>query len=126
MMMQTVYKFTLPRGYIDSSGTNHRQGMMRLATALDEIEPAQDPRVIANESYLPVLLLSRVITQLGTIDSVTPGIVESMFASDLAYLQELYLQLNSPESLVVTTTCPNCQHRFNLQVSPIGAQNHAT
>ena len=125
-MMQTEYKFTLPRGYVDSAGTNHRQGTMRLATALDEIEPAQDPRVIANESYLPVLLLSRVITQLGTIDTITPGIVESMFASDLAYLQELYLQLNSPESLVVTTTCPNCQHRFNLQVSPLGVHNHAT
>lgn len=123
--MQTEYEFTLPRGYIDGSGTNHRQGRMRLATALDEIEPVQDPRVLANESYLPVLLLSRVITQLGTINTITPGIVESMFASDLAYLQELYLQLNSPESLVVTTTCPNCQHRFNLQVAPLGMIDHA-
>ncbi len=123
--MQTEYEFTLPRGYIDGLGTNHRQGRMRLATALDEIEPVQDPRVVANESYLPVLLLSRVITQLGTLSTITPGIVESMFASDLAYLQELYLQLNSPESLVVTTTCPNCQHRFNLQVAPLGMHDHA-
>ena len=122
--MQTEYEFTLPRGYIDESGTAHRQGRMRLATALDEIEPAQDPRVVSNESYLPVLLLSRVITQLGTLSTITPGIVESMFASDLAYLQELYLQLNSSERLVVTTTCPNCQHRFNLQMAPLGMNNH--
>jgi len=117
---QLEFEFTLPRGYIDPAGDVHRVGRMRLATALDEIEPMQDPRVEANESYLPVLLLSRVLTQIGSIRSITPTIVEGLFASDLAYLQDLYLRLNSPENVVVTTACPNCNHRFNLQVAPLG------
>lgn len=124
-MIQTEYEFTLPRGYFDSNGQLHRQGRMRLATALDEIEPAQDPRVLANESYLPVLLLSRVITQLGTLPKVTPAVIEKMFASDLAFLQDLYLRLNSPENLILRTVCPNCQHHFRVQVAPLGESNHA-
>ena len=120
MSEQLEFEFTLPRGYVDSDGIVHRTGRMRLATAMDEIEPMQDPRVAANESYLPVLLLSRVVTQLGSLAAVSPAVVEGMFASDLAYLQDLYLRLNSPESVVVTTECPNCNHRFNLQVAPLG------
>ena len=118
--MQTEFEFTLPRGYEDADGHIHRTGRMRLATAMDEIEPVQDPRVMTNEAYLPVLLLSRVTTQLGTLPAVTPNIIEELFASDLAYLQELYLRLNSAESLFVTTVCPNCDHRFNLQLAPLG------
>jgi hypothetical protein len=124
-MIQTEYEFTLPRGYLDSEGQLHRQGRMRLATALDEIEPAQDPRVLANESYLPVLLLSRVITQLEGIPKITPVVVEKLFASDLAYLQDLYLRLNSPENMVLSTVCPNCQHRFRIRVAPLGVNDHA-
>lgn len=120
MSDQLEFEFTLPRGYVDSAGDVHRVGRMRLATALDEIEPMQDPRVETNESYLPVLLLSRVLTQLGSFTNVTPAIVEGLFASDLAYLQDLYLRLNSPENVVVTTACPNCNHRFNIQVAPLG------
>ena len=117
---QLEFEFTLPRGYVDPAGDVHRVGRMRLATALDEIEPMQDPRVETNESYLPVLLLSRVLTKLGSLTNITPAIVEGLFASDLAYLQDLYLRLNSPENVVVTTACPNCNHRFNLQVAPLG------
>lgn len=120
MQMLTEFEFSLPRGYVDASGQVHRVGRMRLATALDEIEPIQDPRVQANESYLPVLLLSRVVTQLGELQTVSPTVIEGLFAADLAYLQELYLRLNSPESVVVTTVCPNCNYHFNLQVAPLG------
>lgn len=116
----TDLEFTLPRGFVDANGKVHRTGTMRLATAMDEIEPAQDPRVLENESYLPILLLSRVVTGLGTLPAITPAVMEGMFASDLAYLQDLYLRLNSPESIIVTTSCPNCHHRFNLQVAPLG------
>ncbi len=66
MSIQTEFEFLLPRGFIDSQGSLHRTGRMRLATAMDEIEALQDPRVQANEAYLPVVLLSRVVTQLGT------------------------------------------------------------
>lgn len=120
MSNNSEFEFTLPRGYVDSTGNIHRSGTMRLATAMDEIEPVQDPRVLENESYLPILLLSRVVTGLGTLPAITPTVLEGMFASDLAYLQDLYLRLNSPDSIVVTTACPNCNHRFNLQVAPLG------
>lgn len=93
---------------------------MRLATALDEIEPMQDPRVLANESYLPVLLLARVITRLGSLPAVTPRVVEGIFASDLAYLEDLYQHINATERVVVGAVCPHCNTSFQLQVAPLG------
>ena len=112
--------FSLPRGFIDEAGVAHRHGRMRLALAIDEVAAINDPRVEANEAYLPILLLSRVITQLGTLTAVTPQIIERMFASDLAYLQEMYLHVNSSEYLAVGAVCPACHTQFQLQVSPLG------
>lgn len=118
--MQTQFEFTLPRGYIDASGQVHRNGTMRLATALDEIESLQDPRVQTNEAYLPVVLLSRVVTKLGDLPSVTPQIVGGLFAADLASLEDLYLRLNSHEHVILGAVCPQCSTQFHLQVSPLG------
>ena len=92
---------------------------MRLALAIDEVSVMNDVRVQANESYLPVLLLSRVVTQLGGITAVTPTHIEQLFASDLAYLQALYLQVNSGEQVVVGTVCPTCNSAFPVQVAPL-------
>ena len=114
------FEFELPRGYLGSDGQIQRQGAMRLATARDEIEPLRDPRVQANEAYLAILLLSRVITRLGDLQAVTPEVVEGFFASDLAYLQDLYQRLNAPESVFVGAVCPNCSTQFQLQVAPLG------
>ncbi|MFA7297609.1 MAG: hypothetical protein WC211_10585 [Dehalococcoidia bacterium] len=94
MTLQTEFSFRLPRGYVDDNGQLHREGTMRLATARDEIEPLRDPRVRENEAYLTVIVLSRVITRLGTITQVTPKIIESLFAYDLAYLQDVYGIIN--------------------------------
>lgn len=90
MSLQTQFPFTLPKGYVDGDGRLHRNGVMRLATARDEIEPLRDLRVQENDAYLTVVMLSRVITELGTIRPVTPNIVEGLFAVDLAFLQEFY------------------------------------
>ncbi len=122
-VLQTEFEFTLPRGYIDAEGNLHRQGVMRLATARDEIEPLQDGRVQANEAYLTILLISRVLVQLGTISPVPTVVIESLFASDFTYLQDLYLRLNEDVRQVVETQCPNCQTRFSLDLaSEQGAQ----
>jgi hypothetical protein len=118
--MQTEFEFTLPRCFIDSSGQIQRFGRMRLATALDEIESLQDPRVQAHEAYLPVFLLSRVITQLGALPKVTPQVVGGLFASDLAYLEDLYERLNSPENIQIGAICPHCSGYFQVQVVPLG------
>ena len=118
--MQTEFEFSLPRGYVDESGQWHGNGRMRLAFAIDEVEAMNDPRVQTNESYLPILLLSRVVTQLGTVTAVTPTTIERLFASDLAYLQELYLRLNSSEHVAVGAICPSCSTTFQVQVSPLG------
>lgn len=112
-------EFSLPHGYEDGNGHIHRQGAMRLATALDEIEPLQDPRVQANEAYLVILLLSRVVTRLGDMNSVTPQVIEALYVADLAYLQEVYQRLNAAESIVVGAVCPNCSTQFQLQVAPL-------
>ena len=94
MSLQTQFPFTLPKGYVDGDGRLHRNGVMRLATARDEIEPLRDLRVQENDAYLTVVMLSRVITELGTIRPVTPNIVEGLFAVDLAFLQEFYGIIN--------------------------------
>ncbi len=94
MSLQTEYKFTLPRGYVDASGTLHKSGMMRLATARDEIEPLRDARVQDNDAYLTIIILARVITQLGTLTHINPKVIEDMFAADIAYLQDLYGVIN--------------------------------
>lgn len=114
------FEFVLPRGFEDEEGVVHKRGTMRLATALDEIEPLRDPRVEDNEAYLVILLLSRVITRLGNITRITPHIVERLYASDLAYLQDVYQRLNASESVVIGAVCPNCSSQFQLQIEPLG------
>lgn len=116
-MLQTEFDFTLPRGYVDSQGNLHKRGTMRLATALDEIEPLQDARVRANEAYLSILVLSRVITRLGEIRQVSPTLIERLFSADLAYLQHLYIQVNDSGASLVETQCPGCGKRFALDLA---------
>ncbi|MBP6107128.1 MAG: hypothetical protein KA506_11550 [Steroidobacteraceae bacterium] len=94
---QTEVEFELPKGYVDEEGILHRRGVMRLATAADEILPLRDPRVQQNEAYLAVIVLARVIVKLGTLADIHTGTIEGLFASDLAYLQRLYEQLNSDD-----------------------------
>ena len=102
-MFQTEHEFTLPMGYLDADGTLHRDGVMRLATAADEILPLKDPRVQKNPAYLTVILLSRVVTRLGGVDPVTPNVIEGLFAADLAYLQDLYNEINRVDGHSVVT-----------------------
>jgi hypothetical protein len=116
-LLRTQVEFTLPLGWLDSTGTLHRQGVMRLATAADEIRPQQDPRVLANQAYIGILLLSRVVVRLGTISPVPPSIVESLFSADYAYLQELYVRLNEPGGTLADTRCPECGAQFTVDVS---------
>lgn len=94
---QTEIEFELPKGYLDDAGTLHRRGTMRLATAADEILPLRDPRVQQNEAYLAVIVLSRVIVRLGTLADIHTGVIERLYASDLAYLQRLYERFNAEE-----------------------------
>ncbi len=115
--LTTEFPFTLPRGFVDTSGTVHREGVMRLATARDEIAPLRDPRVRDNQAYLTVLLLSRVITRLGDLPSVSESVIEGMFATDLAFLQDHYRRINSEGQTRAQVTCPGCSHQFQVDVS---------
>jgi hypothetical protein len=94
MAFKTEFPFTLPKGYIDSEGKLHRNGVMRLATAKDEIVPLQDYRVQSNRAYLVIVLLSRVISKLGELAVVDTEVIENLFSTDLAYLQEFYRRIN--------------------------------
>jgi len=114
--LQTEFEFTLPQGYTDEEGTLHREGRMRLATAADEIEPLQDPRVQSNSSYLTIILLSRVVTELGDLQSVNRNVIENLFVADLEYLQAMYERINNQGSNAVTTACPDCGERFDVSV----------
>ena len=114
---RTEFAFVLPRGYVDGTGTVHREGVMRLATARDEIIPQRDPRVRENEAYLTILLLSRVITRLGALGQVHTGVIEGLFASDLAFLQDLYRRVNAEGHTQASVTCPACSHAFTVDVA---------
>ena len=115
--LRTEFEFELPRGYVDSSGTVHRHGVMRLATARDELVPLYDDRVRENAAYLTVVLLGRVITRLGTITDVHAGMVENFFASDLAFLQDLYRRVNQEGHTRASVTCPACRHDFTVDMA---------
>jgi hypothetical protein len=117
--MRTEHPFSLPRGYVDADGTVHRDGVMRLATARDEIEPLRDAAVRENQAYLSVLLLSRVITRIGPVTQVSPELVENLFAADFDHLQRLYERLNADGEAVGAITCPGCQERFEVDLSEI-------
>lgn len=119
-MFQTEFEFTLPCGYLDEDGSLHREGVMRRATAADEILPLKDPRVQKNPAYLVIILLSRVVTQLGSVAQINPKIIENMYATDMAYLQELYNQINQLDNGRVSITCPQCQHTFAAEPMAMG------
>ena len=132
-----LHEFALPLGYADAAGRVHRRGLMRLATAFDEIEPLGDPRVQGNEAYLGLLLLSRVVVRLGDFSPVPPEVIAGLYTADFAYLQGLYLELNTalslppvaplapspapvapaPMSGTVETTCPHCGSELLLDLS---------
>jgi len=117
--MRTEFPFTLPRGYLDASGTVHKEGAMRLATARDEIEPLRSAEVRQNEAYLTVLLLSRVVTRLGDVTDVTPDVVENLFAADFDHLQRLYERLNTDGESVGAVTCPACAESFEVDLTEV-------
>src|SRR5688572_24431468 len=119
-MLQTEYEFKLPFGFVDAQGNLQRDGVMRLATAADEIAPLKDPRVQANEAYLIVILLSRVVTRLGSLPQINPKVVEGLYAGDLAYLQELYNRINRDGKTTVSATCPKCEHSFAMDMIHAG------
>ncbi|HWM08865.1 MAG TPA: hypothetical protein VNO82_05965 [Solirubrobacteraceae bacterium] len=117
--MRTEFAFTLPRGYVDDQGGMHREGIMRLATARDEIEPLRDAGVRKNEAYLAVLLLARVVTRIGDVTDVTPDIVEGLYAADFDHLQRLYERLNTDGEAVGAVTCPHCSQAFEVDLTDI-------
>ena len=119
-MFQTEYDFKLPIGYLDAEGTLNREGVMRLATAAEEILPLKDPRVQSNEAYLTVILLSRVVTRLGSVSQVTPKVIEGLYSGDLAYLQEFYNRINRSGRATIEAECPKCAHEFALEMNSPG------
>ena len=116
-MLQIEFEFTLPCGLVDDQGNLHRRGIMRRAMALDEVEALAHPRVRANEAYLTIALLGRVILRIGSLATITPEVIERLFATDFTYLQDLYTRVNNSEDNVIETACPNCGTHFLLDLS---------
>jgi hypothetical protein len=118
--LRTEYRFELPIGYLDHNGVLHKSGVMRMATARDELLPLSDHRLQANPAYLSVLLLERVIVKLGTLDEVDTWVIEHLFAADLAFLQDLYRRINQEGHTRAAVTCPSCAHAFTVDVAGSG------
>jgi hypothetical protein len=119
-MLQTEFSFTLPHGYVDEEGNLHREGVMRMATAMDEITPLKDRRVLNNSGYLVVILLSRVVTKLGELEHINPKVIEGLFAGDLAYLQDMYQRINHNGHNRLAVTCPHCEESFEVELEMAG------
>lgn len=117
MILQTEYEFELPCGYADENGTLHKHGTMRLACAADEILPMGDVKVQQNPAYLTVIILSRVITKLGTLPQVNTKVVEKLYTADLAYLQDLYQRINQSETPVYKAVCPKCGEEAEFPIN---------
>ena len=115
-MFQTEYEFSLPKGYVDESGNVHKNGKMRLATAADEILPMKDPKIQQNPSYLSIILLSRVITSLGSLERVDVKVIENLFTADLAFLQDMYQRINDIDEPKMKVTCNHCGETFEVPI----------
>jgi len=116
----TEFPFTLPRGFVDSEGRTHKKGIMRLATAKDEVAPLQDHRVRTNPGYLAVILLARVVTRLGDLEQIYPQVIEDLPVADFAYLQSLYRRINQEGHNQLKVTCPECNKTFEVEAEPAG------
>jgi hypothetical protein len=116
-LLRTSFTFELPRGYVDGAGNVHRVGSMRLATARDELVPLADDRVRANPAFLTVVLLARVVERIGTVTDVHAGVIENLYASDLAFLQDLYRRVNQEGHARAAVTCPTCQSEFTVDLT---------
>ncbi len=114
------FPFQLPHGFRDGEGAVHREGVMRMSTAYDEIAPLKDPRVQANPGYLIIILLSRVITKLGAIEHIHPKLIENLLSGDLMFLQDFYRRINENGHGRLGVTCPHCQGEFEVEASPLG------
>jgi hypothetical protein len=115
--LRTEFAFELPRGYVDGAGVVHRDGVMRLATGRDELVPLKDDRVRENPAYLTVVLLARVVTRIGAVTDVHAGVMENLFAADLAFLQDMYRRINSEGHTRAGVACPECRHRFEIDLA---------
>lgn len=122
MAFQTEFKFTLPRGYVDDTGMVHKEGIMRLANAADEILPLKDPRVVQNTGYLSIILLARVVTKLGSLPAIDTRIIEKLFTMDLAYLQDLYQRINTEDVPVYHGVCPHCGEEMEVPLNFMDAE----
>jgi hypothetical protein len=114
------FPFTLPHGFRDADGTVHRDGLMRMSTAYDEIAPLKDPRVQGNPGYLVLILLARVVTRLGSLEHINPKLLEGLLSGDLMYLQDLYRRINETGHSRLAVTCPHCRGDFEVETSPVG------
>ena len=119
-VLMTEHEFTLPLGYADSEGNLHKKGVMRLATAADEILPMKDPRVQQNPAYLSIILLSRVVTKLGDMPSINPKTIEGLYTADLNFLQDMYNRINQNGRNTIQTVCPKCDHSFEIEAEFLG------
>lgn len=115
--MVTVYEFELPKGYIDQAGNIHKKGKMRLASAGDEISATRDPRVLSNPSYLTVVVLAKVITELEGVEMVTTTLIERLFTADLAFLQDMYQKINDVEPPTMEVVCPECGKNHRVAIN---------
>jgi len=119
-MFESEFEFSLPKGYLDSDGNLHKNGVMRLATAADEIVPLKDTRVQSNPAYLVVILFSRVIKRLGDLESINPKVIEDLYATDLAYLQNFYNRINGNGSRTYKLNCPKCEQKIEVEPESLG------
>lgn len=115
--MDTIFDFTLPKGYLDKNGELHRKGKMRLATAGDEISASRDPRVLSNPSFITVVLLSRVVIQIEGIETITATLIEQLFTADIAFLQDMYQRINDIEPPKMRVLCPHCKKEHEVSLN---------
>lgn len=120
MTLTTEFEFELPMGFVDKDGNLHKQGVMRLATALDEITVMNDMRVQSNNAYVVIVLLARVISRLGNLPAINANVIENLFAADLTYLQEFYRQINESGNTRREYVCPHCEKSFEVDLSSLG------
>ncbi|GLU34884.1 hypothetical protein WKR88_26080 [Trinickia caryophylli] len=121
--ISTEYPFVLPIGYRGPDGYLYREGVMRLATAGDEIYAMRDHRVQANAAYLTAVLLARVVT-LDKLEVMSTSVIEDLFLRDFNYLQKLYDEINGVDQDSTAAELPSDMRASlpgNVEALPVQA-----
>jgi hypothetical protein len=121
MKIRDEFHFSLPKGtgLQPNSGTRVT-GTMRLTKVSDLLSIERDGGVQRNSGEFYLVLLSKVVTQLGTLKAVNRKVIENLDPADFAFLTDFINHINHQVIKRIPLTCPSCGSTYTGVFSELG------